>query len=247
MLVYVVGEQMGVSPEVLDVPACAVELIHAYSLVHDDLPCMDDDELRRGRPTCHIAFGEATALLAGDAAQALAFELLANDAALDVSPDQKLAMIATLSEAAGTKGMAGGQSLDMDATNQQLALDALSNLHRMKTGALISASCLLGGLASATVTSEQLDLLKKYGSAVGLAFQVMDDILDVTANTETLGKTAGADEKMQKSTYVTLVGLEAAQQTCADLCSEAVESAQLLGDNQGMLESLANFAGNRSF
>ncbi|MBX2868758.1 MAG: polyprenyl synthetase family protein [Acidiferrobacterales bacterium] len=247
MLVYVVGEEMGAALNILDVPACAVELIHAYSLVHDDLPCMDDDTLRRGQPTCHVAFGEATALLAGDAAQTLAFELLARDSALDVSSEQKIEMIGVLSEATGTRGMAGGQSLDMDATNQQLSQEALTTLHRMKTGALIKASCLLGGLAAPSVSTDQLELLKNYGNALGLAFQVKDDILDVTANTETLGKTAGADEKMKKSTYVTIMGLEAARQTCADLCAEAVESARLLGDNRGMLASLAQFAGNRSF
>lgn len=247
MLVFAVGEQFGVDRSVLDVPACVVELIHAYSLVHDDLPCMDDDDLRRGRPTCHKAFDEATALLAGDAAQSLAFELLADDDALKVSDRQKVALIATLSKAVGVSGMAGGQSLDMDATNQVLGLGAMQKMHEMKTGALIRASCQLGGLCSERITEEQLALLERYGRAIGLAFQVQDDILDATSDTKTLGKTAGVDQKLHKSTYISSMGLQQAKKTCGQLCDEAVELAGLLGDNQGMLENLAKFVGNRSY
>ncbi len=247
MLVFVVGEQFGVERSVLDVPACAVELIHAYSLVHDDLPCMDDDDLRRGRPSCHKAFDQATALLAGDAAQTLAFELLASDGALKISDSQKVSLIATLSKAVGTSGMAGGQSLDMEATKQVLSMEAMQKMHEMKTGALIRASCQMGGLCSPQITKDQLLLLERYGRAIGLAFQVQDDILDATSDTETLGKTAGVDEKLHKSTYISLMGLQQAKDTCAQLCDEAVELAGLLGDNQGMLENLAQFVGNRSY
>ncbi len=247
MLVYSCGEMAGVSPHVLDVPACAVELIHCYSLVHDDLPCMDDDDIRRGRPTCHRQFDEATALLAGDAAQSMAFELLASDADFLIPDSRRIKCISVLAHAAGLSGMAGGQSLDMEATDRQLDLEQLQTLHRLKTGALIKASCLLGGLSSSTITVDQQQSLESYGEAIGLAFQIKDDILDVTADSKTLGKTAGSDEKMHKSTYVSLLGLDQAERSCRQLIEKAVESARHLGDNQGMLENLANFVVQRSY
>ncbi|MGI9318184.1 MAG: polyprenyl synthetase family protein [bacterium] len=247
MLVYASGEMFGVELDQLDTPAAAVELIHAFSLVHDDLPAMDDDDLRRGRPTCHRAFDEATAVLAGDAAQTLAFETLSSDPNFDVPAERRLKMIAALSKATGTAGMAGGQSLDMQATNRLIDFTQLQTIHRMKTAALIQASCLMGGLTSTSISDDQLNMLEQYGSALGLAFQIVDDILDVTADSETLGKASGADEKMQKSTYVSILGMQKAQEELEIQYQQALESARILGDNSGMFRQLADFVVNRRY
>lgn len=217
-LVYAAGELAGAEPDVLDAPACALELIHAYSLVHDDLPAMDDDDLRRGRPTCHRAFDEATAILVGDALQARAFELLAE--APGLSTDTRLAMISTLARAAGSAGMVGGQAIDLGAIGQNPDLASLEQMHRMKTGALIEASVALGALAGGTGESLP-DRLARYARAIGLAFQVRDDILDVTADSQTLGKTQGKDAASDKPTYVSLLGLEGAQALAVRLREEA--------------------------
>jgi geranylgeranyl pyrophosphate synthase len=224
-----------------------VELIHAYSLVHDDLPAMDDDDLRRGRPTCHRAFDEATAILAGDALLTLAFELLAGENLRAVLPDRRLGMIRQLSMGAGATGMVGGQSLDVDATGAASDHDMLLRIHGMKTGALIRASCVLGGLAVNESSGEQLDALGAYGKALGMTFQIVDDILDATADSETLGKSAGADNRMRKSTFVTLLGLDAARDERDNWQQKALESAALLGDNEDLFHQLANFAVARSY
>jgi farnesyl diphosphate synthase len=207
LLVYASGSALGADEAALDAAACAVELIHAYSLVHDDLPAMDDDELRRGRPTVHVAFDEATAILAGDALQALAFEVLCKAPQADAA---KLAMLRSLAEAAGAAGMCGGQAIDVDAVGQTLSLDALKAMHARKTGALIRAAVRLGALAAGADAGTQSEL-DEYASALGLAIQIRDDLLDVEADSATLGKTAGKDAAANKPTYVTLLGLDGAR------------------------------------
>ena len=250
MLVYACGELAGATPAQLDAPAAAVEMIHAYSLVHDDLPAMDDDDLRRGRPTCHIAYDEATAILAGDALQTLAFEILCTDPALAVSAERRLRMIETLARATGPGGMAGGQALDMAAAGSaELVQDCaqLRRIHELKTGALIRAAARLGGLAAAQANEEWLARLDEYAASVGLAFQIVDDILDVAAAGETLGKRGGADRRMQKATYVSVLGVEKARAEAQKLSWNAIETAASLGDNTRFLEQLAQFVVNRSF
>jgi geranylgeranyl pyrophosphate synthase len=223
-LVYASAEAIGCcsddsckNRDTLDTAACAVELIHAYSLIHDDLPAMDNDNLRRGVPTCHIAFDEATAILAGDALQTLAFELLAQTA---LPAELRLALITTLAEASGYHGMVGGQILDLDGENRQLSLNELEQIHRHKTGALICASVRMGALV-AGATALQLEQLDTYARAIGLAFQVTDDILDVEGSTAALGKTAGADQALNKSTYPALLGLASAKQKATELYQQA--------------------------
>lgn len=217
-LVYASGELVGADAAALDAPACALEMIHAYSLVHDDLPAMDNDDLRRGRPTCHRAFDEATAILVGDALQTRAFELLAE--APGLSTETRIAMITTLARAAGRQGMVGGQAIDLAAIGQRPDLAALERMHRMKTGALIEASVILGALAG-NADEAMLERLTRYVRAIGLAFQVRDDILDVTADSQTLGKTQGKDAAHAKPTYVSLLGLDAAQSLAGKLRDEA--------------------------
>mgnify|MGYP005846062417 CR=1 FL=1 len=240
-LVYAAGGAFGVPQDTLDVPACAVELIHAYSLVHDDLPCMDDDDLRRGKPSCHRAYDEATALLVGDALQTLAFELLASDPALAVSPARRLAMINTLARATGSAGMAGGQAIDLAAVGRQLTVEALQDMHARKTGALIRAAVALGALAHEQADAAALDALDRYGQAIGLAFQIVDDILDLEGETATLGKTAGADEARGKPTYPALLGLAAAKRRARELHTQALESLRSMVDNAKLLADLAGY------
>ena len=240
-LVYAAGEAVGAPDSVLDVPACSIELIHAYSLVHDDLPCMDNDDLRRGKPTCHKAYGEAIALLAGDALQSLAFELLANDPALTVNAALRLRMIALLGQAAGSQGMAGGQAVDLAAGGRELALAQLEDMHLRKTGALIRAAVLLGALAREDVAEAKLKALEDYSHAIGLAFQITDDILDVEGNKETLGKNPGVDRIRGKPTYPLLMGLVEAKARAKALQAQALESLAPLGDNGGILAELAGF------
>ena len=220
----------------LDLVACALECIHAYSLIHDDLPAMDDDDLRRGKPTCHIAFGEATAILAGDALQTFAFELLCQ---ATLAAETRLELVHTLARASGAAGMVGGQQLDLEGENQQLTLGALERIHRLKTGALIAASVRSGALV-AGASPAQLSQLEHYARAIGLAFQVTDDILDVESDTATLGKTAGADQALHKSTYPALLGLDGAKQKARDLHQQAL--AHLVGLKQtDTLAQLATF------
>ncbi len=218
-LVYATGEAVGGEVALFDAPACAVELIHAYSLVHDDLPAMDDDDLRRGKPTCHRAFGEANALLAGDALQSAAFQVLSDGA---LKAHRGMEMIATLAHASGSLGMAGGQAIDLAAVGTQPSLDELEHMHRHKTGALIRASVRLGALCCADISTGQLAQLDAYAACIGLAFQVRDDILDVEADTETLGKTQGADMALNKPTYPSLLGLTAARQKADELHQRAM-------------------------
>lgn len=239
-LVYATAEALGGSPEQADVAAVAIEMIHSYSLVHDDLPAMDNDDLRRGKPTCHIAFDEATAILAGDALLTGAFELLAN-APLQ-SDAQRLQLIRILSTAAGAAGMVAGQSIDLGHVGKAMTLDALERMHRHKTGALIRAAVLMGAACvSADLPHEQRDALVSYAEAIGLAFQVQDDILDIESDTETLGKTQGADIALNKPTYPALLGLEGAHAKAAELIAEAHKALTYLPGNTQTLATLANY------
>ncbi|MFY9326980.1 MAG: polyprenyl synthetase family protein [Georgfuchsia sp.] len=245
LLCHATGEMFGASPAALDAAACAVELIHGYSLVHDDLPCMDNDVLRRGRPTCHVAYGEATALLAGDALQSLAFRTL-----LDAELQTKAMRL--FADAAGSLGMAGGQSLDLDAVGQSLSLQALENMHRLKTGALIRTAVLLGaycgqpgaGLA-ASADDEDIEILSRFADTIGLLFQVVDDILDAEASTETLGKTAGKDAKDNKPTYVSLMGLDAARNKAVELGKLAHTSLDHFSHRADRLHFITDYIAKR--
>jgi len=244
--VYAAGQALSAIDAALDAPAAAVELVHAYSLVHDDMPCMDDDDLRRGKPTCHRAYDEATALLVGDALQALAFEVLVTDPAGGLSDAQRVQMVATLVEGINSTGMAGGQAIDLAAVGKTLTLPELENMHRRKTGALIRASILLGACAASAIDPARLAALDAYARAVGLAFQIADDILDVEASTEVLGKTAGADQARNKPTYPSVMGLAAAKGKAQELYTAALESLRPLGDNAAPLAYLARYTIARS-
>jgi farnesyl diphosphate synthase len=243
-LVYTTGQMFGVSLNNLDAPAAAVECIHAYSLIHDDLPAMDDDDLRRGQPTCHIKFGEANAILAGDALQTLAFSILADADMPDVALRDRLAMVSELATASGVAGMCGGQSLDLEAEDQQVGLEALEQIHRHKTGALIRAAVHLGALAAGEPGRAALPQLDRYAAAIGLAFQVQDDILDVVGETEKIGKRQGADQQHGKSTYPALLGLDSAKAKAWDLYQEALAALDTLAAqsyNTAPLRALASF------
>ncbi|MBC6942157.1 MAG: geranyl transferase [Xanthomonadales bacterium] len=246
LLVYATGRAFGAAPERLDSSAVAVELIHAYSLVHDDLPAMDDDALRRGRPTCHVAFGEATAILAGDALQALAFEVLAADALLAHAPATQLDMLRVLATACGSHGMAGGQALDLAAVGQALTHDELERMHVHKTGALIRASVRLGALAAGCHDAATLAALDDYGHAVGLAFQIRDDLLDIEGATDQLGKTAGKDLAANKPTYPAILGVAASRAELAALTARALDAAATLGAPACALRDLARFVAERA-
>ena len=239
-LVYATGEALGANDDLLDVPACAIELIHAYSLVHDDLPAMDNDDLRRGKPTVHKAFDEATAILAGDALQTLAFEILAHDPALTITLAQRLTLITELARASGSLGMAGGQAIDLGSVGSALTLEQLEAMHTKKTGALIRAAVALGAITGNAdpTTRKQLD---DYAQALGLAFQIVDDILDVESDTATLGKPQGSDAERAKPTYPSLLGLAQAKALAADCHRRALESLTSLGDNGHTLRAIADF------
>ncbi|MGE0805664.1 MAG: polyprenyl synthetase family protein [Burkholderiaceae bacterium] len=243
LLVYASGEALGAPAAALDCAACAVELVHAYSLVHDDLPCMDDDVLRRGRPTVHVVYGEALAMLVGDALQPLAFDSLIGAAAHGVAPAAVLAMAAELARAAGSVGMAGGQAVDLQAVGGGLDLAALEDMHQRKTGAMLRASARLGagcaGLAPGA-PEPRLQALDRYADAIGLAFQVVDDILDVEGDAASLGKTAGKDAAQNKPTYVSLMGLEPARQLAASLREQAHAALAPLGPAARRLAELAD-------
>ncbi|RMG34948.1 MAG: (2E,6E)-farnesyl diphosphate synthase [Gammaproteobacteria bacterium] len=245
VLCYATGQLLGAPLARLDAPACAVELIHAYSLVHDDLPAMDDDALRRGRPTCHCAFDEATAILAGDALQSLAFRLLAHDPALDIPAERRLRMVDELTHAAGSRGMAGGQAMDIEAVGHELSLAELENMHIHKTGALIRASVRLGALGTDQVTEESLRALDHYAKCIGLAFQIRDDILDVEGETEAIGKTQGKDAANDKPTYPALVGLDEARAMARGLLEDALASLAPFGDDATHLRELALYVIDR--
>jgi geranylgeranyl pyrophosphate synthase len=224
--------------------AIALEAIHAYSLIHDDLPAMDNDQLRRGQPTCHIAYGEATAILAGDALQTLAFSQLAG---ADAPAHIRLALIEQLCKASGAQGMVAGQALDMAATDQTITLQQLETMHRHKTGALIEAAVLMGALSAGEATPQHISALTHYARAIGLAFQVQDDILDVTSDTTTLGKQQGADEQLNKSTYVSLLGLDAARSHAQALIAEALASLKQFDTGAEALRKLAHYVIARGF
>ena len=246
LLVMASNMALGGAAEAAIAPACAVELIHAYSLVHDDLPAMDDDDLRRGQPTTHIAFDEASAILAGDALQALAFELLCDAGQFPGTDSQRLQMIGVLARAAGPAGMVGGQAIDLAATGKRVDQAHLERIHRHKTGALISASVQLGALASGQADAGNRTALAAYADAIGLAFQVQDDILDVTASTEVLGKQQGSDSLQDKSTYPALLGLEQARAYALQLHSEALQALQCFDARADILRQLANYIVSRS-
>ena len=225
-LVYATAAAVGLAPAAVNAIACAVEMIHAYSLIHDDLPAMDDDDLRRGRPTCHKAFDEATAILAGDALMTQAFLVLARDETLAVGPAARLAMIDRLAWASGSRGMAGGQAMDLEAEGQEIDLITLENIHIHKTGALIRASVNMASQAAPDLAPDLADRLDRYAKCLGLAFQIRDDILDIEAPTAILGKTHRKDLAQAKATYPALMGLDAARQAAADLIGEALASLE---------------------
>ena len=241
VLVYATGHAVQAPATRLDVPACAVEFIHAYSLVHDDLPAMDDDDLRRGRPTCHKAYDEATAILAGDALQTLAFQVLADASELDVPPTQRLRMLDILARASGSRGMAGGQAIDLAAVGQDLDIAQLEDMHIHKTGALIRASVLLGALCAARLDESRFEQLDRYAKCIGLAFQIQDDILDEEGDTATLGKIAGADRARAKPTYPALLGLDGARRRAAELLDQARASLAGFGPEAEPLRGLAGY------
>ena len=236
LLAYGSGELADADPSAVDHTAVAVELIHAYSLVHDDLPCMDDDVLRRGKPTCHVAHGEAMALLAGDSLQTLAFEVLAK-----APLPQAQAQIAMLAEAAGSHGMAGGQALDLAHVGDALSLNELERMHALKTGALIHAAVRLGAACGRTLDQAGDEALDRYAAAVGLGFQIVDDVLDVEGTAHSLGKTAGKDAMQGKATYVSLLGLDAAKKRVAELRDEAHTALLAFGAGARRLNELADW------
>ena len=247
-LVYAAGAAVGAIPEVLDGPACAVELIHAYSLIHDDLPAMDNDDLRHGQPSCHKAFGEALAILAGDALQALAFQVLSQDASMVADPVIRLRMMGVLAQAAGSRGMAGGQAIDLAAVGRgDLSLAELENMHIHKTGALIRASVLLGALSQSAIDPVALERLDCYAKCIGLAFQIRDDILDVIGDTATLGKAQGADRALGKPTYPALLGLDGARIHARALYDEALTSLEPLGAEAEALRWIASYIVDRAY
>ena len=234
-LVYATGEALGARQEKLDTPACAIELIHSYSLIHDDLPAMDNDDLRRGLPTCHKAFDEATAILAGDAIQALAFEILANDTTFS---KQRLKMIQLLAESSGSLGMAGGQAIDLASVNKRLNKNEIEQMHRLKTGALIKASVLMAVTASEIDDLERFNRFAHFADCIGLAFQIRDDILDIQTDTKTLGKPQGSDAAQNKPTYPGVVGLEQASLMAHELLEAALDEINLLDINGDTLRGI---------
>ena len=245
LLAFAAGELTGAPPQKLEIAACAVEMIHAYSLVHDDLPCMDDDVLRRGRPTCHVEYDEPTALLVGDSLQALAFELLTRDEL--GTAQRQLAMVRLLAHASGSCGMAGGQAIDLAAVGQTLNQPELELMHALKTGALIRAAVMLGALCGEPLTADAEASLDRYAKRAGLLFQVVDDILDCTASTATLGKTAGKDQAAEKPTYVSLLGLDGAREFADTLRTQALASLAPFGERAGRLIALTDFITHRQF
>ena len=246
VLVYAVGQCLSADKNILDNPACAVEMIHAYSLIHDDLPAMDDDDLRRGQPTCHIRYGEAMAILAGDALQPLAFQILTRSRTF-LPADNVLKMTEILAAASGSHGMAGGQAIDLESVGKKLNIAELENMHIHKTGALIRASVQLGALCQPDVTEAQLQALDHYGKCVGLAFQVQDDILDVEAPTETLGKPQGSDAELNKPTYPAILGLNESKQLALELHEDAVSHLDLLGEKAQILRELSAYIIGREY
>jgi len=246
LLAFAAGEVSSADPQRLEVAAAAVELIHAYSLVHDDLPCMDDDVLRRGKPTVHVEYDEATAMLVGDALQSLAFQLICEHRIAD-DAQRQLEMVKVLAAAAGSRGMAGGQQIDLEATGSALSLPELELMHIHKTGALIRAAVMIGVACGKEISAEEKNKLDKFSKAIGLAFQVVDDVLDYDASTATLGKTAGKDSQQGKPTYVSLMGLPRARELAQELRGEAHAALEGLGERGRRLGELADFIVLRKF
>ena len=243
LLCYAAAELCETDIAIADAAACAVELIHAYSLVHDDMPCMDDDDLRRGKPSCHKQYDEATALLVGDALQSLAFEILSKPQQVD-NASQQMHMLHILAQASGSIGMAGGQAIDLASVGKALTQAELESMHQLKTGALIQAAVLLGAASGSKL---QITAARTFAANIGLAFQVVDDILDVEADTSTLGKTAGKDANSNKPTYVTILGLDVAKQHAQHLYTHAISALSPFGTNAHRLKELADFIMQRSF
>ncbi len=246
LLAYASGQMCGLAPEQVDAIAAAVELVHAYSLVHDDLPAMDDDDLRRGRPTTHRAFDEATAILAGDALQALAFELLCGDPALGVAPDRQIRVINCLAQAAGPSGMVGGQMLDLAAEGRGVDEAALEDIHRRKTGELIRAAIMMPAELAA-LSADEHARLDHFATDIGLVFQIRDDLLEIEADTRTLGKNAGSDATNDKSTYPSLLGPDVARQRADDVYHAALNSLEHFGSRANGLRQLSAFILKRSY
>nr|WP_245879665.1 (2E,6E)-farnesyl diphosphate synthase [Zobellella endophytica] len=248
LLVYASGEVLGADhPRTLDAAAAAIECVHAYSLIHDDLPAMDDDDLRRGKPTVHKAFDEATAILAGDALQTLAFELLSRHQDDGLDAGRRLRMVQELARASGYGGMCGGQALDIKYEGRGVDRATLESIHRHKTGALIRAAVRLGALCASRLDEAHLAALSRYAEAIGLAFQVQDDILDITADTQTLGKTQGKDLAQQKSTYPALLGLDGARRLAGELHQQALAALADIPYNTQTLEAFAHYIVKRDF
>ncbi|MDX8127409.1 farnesyl diphosphate synthase [Methylomonas sp. OY6] len=239
LLTYATGQALGLSEDLLDAQACAVEFIHVYSLIHDDLPAMDNDDLRRGKPTCHKAYDEATAILAGDALQALAFDILANDPAIQAGAEARVKMIAALTRASGSQGMVGGQAIDLGSVGRKLTLPELENMHIHKTGALIRASVNLAALSKPDLDVDVAKKLDHYAKCIGLSFQVKDDILDVESDTATLGKTQGKDVDNDKPTYPALLGMAGAKEKAQELHEQAVASLTGFGSEADLLRDLS--------
>ncbi|MEP7370829.1 MAG: polyprenyl synthetase family protein [Nitrosospira sp.] len=246
LLAFAAGELNKADEERVTIAAAAVELIHAYSLVHDDLPCMDDDVLRRGKPTCHVEYDQATALLAGDSLQSLAFQLLAEYRLAD-SPQMQLEMIKRLAQAAGSRGMAGGQAVDLASVGKTLSLPELEFMHIHKTGALIRAAVMLGAYCGNSLNEGQLTSLDHFAKCIGLAFQVVDDLLDAEATTATLGKTAGKDAENNTPTYVSILGSSRARELAEELRRDAYQSLEVFGATAGRLRQLTDFIIHREF
>ncbi|WP_286265655.1 (2E,6E)-farnesyl diphosphate synthase [Thalassotalea atypica] len=245
-LAYVTGEALGAELNDIDAIACAIECIHAYSLLHDDLPAMDDDDLRRGKPTCHKAFDEATAILAGDALQSLAFDFLANHRFNNITAAKQIMLVKQLVDAAGYQGMCGGQALDLAATNKTISLTELEQLHLLKTGALLKASVIMAAECAPNVNTEEMKELAKYAELVGLAYQVRDDIIDIISSEEELGKPAGSDLAANKSTYPLLMGLDQAQQKAQQLYQQSLQALDTLPYNTQNLAEFATFIVHRT-
>ena len=240
-LVFATGRTLGLEDHQVEAAACAIELVHVYSLVHDDLPAMDDDDLRRGRPTCHKAFDEATAVLVGDALQPLAFALLARDPDLPADPAVRLRLIDLLAEASGTFGMAGGQAIDLSVQGQVIDIAAVEQMHARKTGALIKVSVMMAAACVPTLGAELSERLGRFATAIGLAFQIQDDLLDVLGDVSTLGKATGADSARAKPTYPAVIGVQASQQRMQQLHAQALEALQPFGSRADPLRLLAQW------
>ena len=246
-LLFATARAVGLSEDEVEAAACAVELVHVYSLVHDDLPAMDNDDLRRGRPTCHKAYDEATALLVGDALQPLAFQLLASDPALPASPAIRLRLIDLLAQASGTFGMAGGQAIDLAAQGTRLDIGQVEDMHARKTGAVIRASVLMAAECAPPLDASLYAALTRFATAVGLAFQIQDDLLDVTGDVSTLGKATGADSERAKPTHPAIIGITASQQRVRLLHSQAINALTSFDDRADSLRSLANWLLSRQY